>query len=188
MHTLVFFWNCINVTIYCETVFIGFFFLNLSRVDFSKDRYKCCSSLILYLFNWGISWKRDDILWRLCNLTLWAKSFCTHISVACPVLSSWRPTCTAVCWRMCILCQIQHRHKQDFWCVFEWASPCLVSFPSPESSKGPSIRGQAAVTASLTLSPRWPAVGPGCWGRRGTETIGLDTGHGTTTPPTPHPV
>lgn len=81
--------------------------------------------------------------------------------------------------RMCILCQIQHRHKQDFWCVFEWASPCLVSFPSPESSKGPSIRGQAAVTASL--SPCRPALGPG-QGGSGAETIGLDTGHGT-----PHP-
>lgn len=53
------------------------------------------------------------------------------------------------CLTIYILCQILLRHKQAFRCVFERASPCLVSFPSPESNKGPSIRGQAAVIASL---------------------------------------
>lgn len=97
-----------------------------------------------------------------------------HPQVCC--LSS----CLSACLRMHILCQIQHRHKQDFWCVFERASPCLVSFPSPESSKGPSIRGQAAVTASLSLADQH--LVPGQAGGRVAQTIGLDTGHGT-----PHP-
>lgn len=85
------------------------------------------------------------------------------------------------CLTIYILCQIWLRHKQAFRCVFERASPCLVSFPSPESNKGPSIRGQAAVIASLQCRP---VLVPGQAGGRVTQTVVLDTRppH----PPLPH--
>lgn len=76
------------------------------------------------------------------------------------------------CLTIYILCQIWLRHKQAFRCVFERASPCFVSFPSPESNKGPSIRGQAAVIASLQCRP---ALVPGQAGGRVTQTVVLDT-------------
>lgn len=86
------------------------------------------------------------------------------------------------CLTIYILCQILLRHKQAFRCVFERASPCLVSFPSPESNKGPSIRGQAAVIASLQCRP---ALVPGQAGGRVTQTVVLDTRPPPPTPSTP---
>lgn len=90
--------------------------------------------------------------------------------------------CFFVCLTIYMRCQIQLRHKQAFRCVFERASPCLVSFPSPGSNKGPSIRGQAAVSASLQYRQ---ALMPGQAGGRATPTVVLDTKHCHPTSSTP---
>lgn len=136
--------------------------------------------LTFYIFKKSISWQKD-ILWVLYNFDLWAKCICahlTHMSVACPVLSSRLSAYTTLCaWECAFSVKFGIDINRTFG-VFEWASPCLVSFPSPESSKGPSIRGQAAVTASLPLSPcstgAW-AGGEWCTDHR--------VGHGTCDPP-----
>lgn len=71
--------------------------------------------------------------------------------------------------------------------VSERASPCLVFFPSPESSKRPSIRGGwPVVTASISpLLGQQRQWGLGIWsgGWVWAGAVGLDTGRG---PPT-HP-
>lgn len=97
----------------------------------------------------------------MCNNRVWAASAVALSSVL-----------FFVCLTTYILCQTQLRHKQAFRCVFERASPCLVSFPSPESNKGPSLRGQAAVSASLSSAGR-------CWclGRQGAGYTYCSAGH-----------
>lgn len=170
------------------------YLFSFKRIQLGFDyRPKWWAFITFYIFRGVLS--KGQTAFYGCYITL----TCAHLHPLHPHvgrLSSSVQLAPCVRLRMCILCQIQHRHKQDFRCVFEWASPCLVSFPSPESSKGPSIRGQAAVTASfslsLSLSPslslaplagqQWGLGRGGVGGGGGAETIGLDTGHGT-----PHP-
>lgn len=148
-------------------------FFHLSKV------FCCFSSTVFTYFPSGaipFSWDYITSTCGLSHLHPPHPDFCClsgFVQLALCVLNS-------LCLRMGILCQIRHRNKQDFRCVFEWASPCLVSFPSPESSKGPSIRGQAAVTASL--SPCRPALGPGQGGEWCTD---HRVGHRTCDPPLP---
>lgn len=97
-----------------------------------------------------------DILWRLHNFDLWVE---LHLHPAHPHvcrLSGFVQL--ALCVLECVLCQIQHTHKQTFGVCLSGPLPASSLSP-PESSKGPSIRGQAAVTASL--SPCRPALRPG---------------------------